>query len=344
VYQYTSSWAQIGQDLNGRAEEDEFGSGLSLSSDGAILAVGATGGFDVRVFEYNSSAWLQVGDDIENENNGRFGNDVSLSSDGTIIAIGAYYSWGREGAMYVYQCINGAWTQVGDVFRSRPESSGNIEFGHSVALSSDGLVVAGGAKFGSYVQAFSRPCATRCITDVSSPIIEKDSTPSLTFVGALASLTSYIGVASKTGGCGSPSAVFQYATVPTPIAAVGTVGTYVLCYSYDGGSIYHEQTIFGDAFVVSEHFCTRPSSVTTTEYATITEDQLDLSAGSFSVTLACESGYTSMSTPTAVACTTTGDYSVTDPCTSTCTPCRTETNTDMMRINYIANVPSMIQP
>jgi hypothetical protein len=61
--------------------------------------------------------------------------------------------------------------------------------------------------------------------------------------------------------------------------------------------------------------CTRPSDVSATEYAVITEDQLDLSAGPFSVTLACASGYESISTPTAVACSVSGDYSVTDPCT-----------------------------
>ena len=53
--------------------------------------------------------------------------------------------------------------------------------------------------------------------------------------------------------------------------------------------------------------------MTSTEYGTITED--DLTAAAFDVTLVCKSGYSSTGTPTAVKCTTAGDYSVTAPCT-----------------------------
>jgi hypothetical protein len=66
--------------------------------------------------------------------------------------------------------------------------------------------------------------------------------------------------------------------------------------------------------MVAAIVCTRPSSVTSTEYSTITETTLDLSAGTFDVTLACATGYESASTPTAVACGASGAYSVTDPC------------------------------
>jgi hypothetical protein len=55
--------------------------------------------------------------------------------------------------------------------------------------------------------------------------------------------------------------------------------------------------------------------VTATEYGTITET--DLTAASFAVTLACNAGYASAGTPTAVKCTSAGDYTVTDPCTGT---------------------------
>ena len=58
--------------------------------------------------------------------------------------------------------------------------------------------------------------------------------------------------------------------------------------------------------------CTRPAAVTSTEY-TITETGLTVVA--FDVTLACAPGYASSGTPTAVACTSAGDYTVTDPCT-----------------------------
>ena len=53
--------------------------------------------------------------------------------------------------------------------------------------------------------------------------------------------------------------------------------------------------------------------MTSTKYGTITET--DLTVANFGVTLACASGYASSGTPTAVACTSAGDYTVADPCT-----------------------------
>jgi len=59
--------------------------------------------------------------------------------------------------------------------------------------------------------------------------------------------------------------------------------------------------------------CTRPSAITSSNYGTIMESSL--AAASFSVTLVCASGYSSTGTPTAAACTSAGDYTVTNPCT-----------------------------
>jgi hypothetical protein len=78
----------------------------------------------------------------------------------------------------------------------------------------------------------------------------QDTTPDLTFTGAVAAASSRIGFAANSGGCGSPSYVFTYATAPATIAAIDTKDTYVVCYSIDGGLTYTEQTTFGDAFVV----------------------------------------------------------------------------------------------
>jgi hypothetical protein len=94
----------------------------------------------------------------------------------------------------------------------------------------------------------------RCADDLwsVSPVatIAKDSTPNLTFTGCVAATSSRIGFAANSGGCGSPSYVFQYATAPATIAAIDIAGTYVVCYSIDGGLTYTEQTTFGGAFVV----------------------------------------------------------------------------------------------
>ena len=97
----TSSWTQIGSDLIGEKASDNFGStGISLSSDGSILAVGAPfndgNGRDsghVRIFENINNAWIQIGSDIDGEAaEDRSGISVDLSDDGLIVAIGAWHN------------------------------------------------------------------------------------------------------------------------------------------------------------------------------------------------------------------------------------------------------------
>ena len=102
VYQYNSgsnSWIQLGNDINGEAAGDWLGYSVSLSSDGSIVAIGASGndggGTDaghVRIYQYNSgsNSWTQLGNDIDGEAAyDNLGYSVSLSSDGSIVAIGA---------------------------------------------------------------------------------------------------------------------------------------------------------------------------------------------------------------------------------------------------------------
>ena len=101
VYEYvssTNSWVQMGADIDGEAASDYSGESLSLSADGLTLAIGAPGNDGngsysghVRVYEYVSNAWVQVGVDINGEASGdASGESVSISSDGLRVAIGAY--------------------------------------------------------------------------------------------------------------------------------------------------------------------------------------------------------------------------------------------------------------
>lgn len=98
VYENQSgTWTQIGSDIDGQASSDLFGSSVSLSSDGSILAVGAifndgngTNSGQVRVYKNINGFWIQRGTVINGEASGDFlGVDVSLSSNGNILAIGA---------------------------------------------------------------------------------------------------------------------------------------------------------------------------------------------------------------------------------------------------------------
>ena len=104
VYQYAgSTWSQLGSDIDGEAASDNSGYSVSLSSDGTIVAIGAihndgngSNSGHVRVYQYASSTWSQLGSDIDGEAAGdKSGYSVSLSSDGTIVSIGTPYNGGN---------------------------------------------------------------------------------------------------------------------------------------------------------------------------------------------------------------------------------------------------------
>tara|TARA_B110000090_G_scaffold41666_1_gene46530 strand:- start:353 stop:3088 length:2736 start_codon:yes stop_codon:yes gene_type:complete len=154
VYQYaSSSWSQLGSDIDGEAANDLSGYSVSLSDDGTILAVGAYkndgGGSDaghVRVYKYASSSWTQLGSDIDGEAAGDWsGISVSLSGDGTKLAIGAAYNDGAgtdAGHVRLYKYASSSWAQLG--YDVDGESAGD-KSGNSVALSGDGITLAIGA-------------------------------------------------------------------------------------------------------------------------------------------------------------------------------------------------------
>ncbi|MFD2725813.1 T9SS type A sorting domain-containing protein [Hyunsoonleella rubra] len=151
-------WTQKGNDILGEAEFDRFGSSLSLSSNGNIIAIGAPfndgeNGSDsghVRVYEYLNGTWTQIGDDIDGEaSNDYFGErGISLSSSGEVLAIGSSRNEGANdsfsGYVRIYKNINGVWNQIGNTIDG--EAAGD-QFGRSVSLSSDGSIVAIGAPF-----------------------------------------------------------------------------------------------------------------------------------------------------------------------------------------------------
>ena len=146
------TWTQIGDDIDGEAEDDLAGAIISLSSDGSIVAIGSfendgngSGAGHVRVFENIGGVWTQVGEDIDGSNSENFGHSVSLSSDGTIIAVGAIQtsnSGALAGQTRIYKNEAGVWTQIGNNIDGEAEQ--NLS-GWSVSLSSSGTVVAIGA-------------------------------------------------------------------------------------------------------------------------------------------------------------------------------------------------------
>jgi hypothetical protein len=157
------AWQQKGDDIKGEAAGDESGWRVSLSGHGTVLAIGASfndgNGTDsghVRVYEWKTDtsppAWQKKGDDIDGEDAGdQSGSCVSMSSDGTILAIGGRYNddnGSNSGHVRVYEwkanASPPAWQKKGDDI----DGEANWDFsGSSVSLSSDGTVLAIGARY-----------------------------------------------------------------------------------------------------------------------------------------------------------------------------------------------------
>lgn len=144
------AWTQIGEDIEGENFQDISATSISLSDDGSIIAIGAprsdgiaNNSGHVRVFENLGGSWMQIGQDIDGEQEqGRLGNAVSLNGEGNIVAIGASQNdenGTNTGEVKVYENIDGTWTQLGG------DINGLVEFedsGSEVALSQVGNIMA----------------------------------------------------------------------------------------------------------------------------------------------------------------------------------------------------------
>jgi hypothetical protein len=143
-------WVQRGTDIDGDAEQNNCGWSLSLSANGDVIGIGshtndnATGieAGHTRVYQWVSSDWVQMGDNIEGEAPfDHSGRSVSLNADGSIVAIGADLNDAdvgfqpQIGHVRVYEWTGSIWTQKGGDIDGQSNSEW---FGYSVELSDDG--------------------------------------------------------------------------------------------------------------------------------------------------------------------------------------------------------------
>src|SRR6056300_160081 len=139
---------QLGQDIDGEAQDDQSGYSVSINGDGTIVAIGANkndgttteDAGHVRVYQYNGTVWNQLGQDIDGEAAGdESGYSVSINNDGTIVAIGAINNDGNGsnyGHVRIYQYNGTVWNQLGQ------DIDGINSFGQYVSLNGDGTMVA----------------------------------------------------------------------------------------------------------------------------------------------------------------------------------------------------------
>jgi len=160
------NWSQLGEDLLGQEENDEFAT-VALNADGSVLAVGSIGAYSnlgaVRLYKFTktsldnsttsfASPWTQLGSDVIGPPftpplPAKFGGRLSLSKDGMVMAATAPFINAFQGAVYVYRYSleDDDWMPYGNTsdgvvgVLSVPGSS---VFGFSVSLSGDGMKLA----------------------------------------------------------------------------------------------------------------------------------------------------------------------------------------------------------
>ena len=155
VFQNQSgNWMQMGNPIRGEALSDHSGFSISLNSNGNILAIGAPdneaqngGNFGhVRVYEFQTDTWVQIGNDIDGEYpEDNSGFSVSINQDGSIVAIGAPNnndSVTGAGHVRIYRNESNTWTQIGNDIDGEAL---NDKSGSAVSLNNQGTIIAIGA-------------------------------------------------------------------------------------------------------------------------------------------------------------------------------------------------------
>eukprot|EP00956_Cyclotella_meneghiniana_P014353 scaffold21470_cov42-Cyclotella_meneghiniana.AAC.1 len=152
-----NNWEQLGQDIDGEAEDDKSGSSVSISADGTTVAVGAylndgkgSDAGHVRVYRLDGdNNWEQLGQDIDGEAAYDYsGSSVSISADGRTVAVGAFLNDGngsKAGHVRVYKLDEDVndWVQLGEDIDGEAEDD---QSGASLSISADGRTVAVGAR------------------------------------------------------------------------------------------------------------------------------------------------------------------------------------------------------
>ncbi len=112
VYDFNgSTWQQKGSDIDGVNAADQSGFSTDINANGTVVAIGAIGPNtftgQVKVYQYSSGDWSQIGSNIDGEATGdQAGYSVSISDNGAVVAVGALSNDGNgtnSGHVRVYE-------------------------------------------------------------------------------------------------------------------------------------------------------------------------------------------------------------------------------------------------
>ena len=143
-------WVQKGIDIDGNSAGNNFGNSVVLSADGNRVIIGAPydgSGGKVYIYDWDGTAWVLFQSVQGNYNNELFGWTVTGSSDCNIFAVGAPHSSStgvNAGSVYWFALDGGSFLDIG--YPGSVQTSGD-NFGYSIDLSSDGLILAIGSPF-----------------------------------------------------------------------------------------------------------------------------------------------------------------------------------------------------
>jgi hypothetical protein len=249
VYEYSSgSWSQLGADIDGEESDDYIGTSVSMNSIGDRVAMGAyyndgngTDAGHVRVYEYSSGSWSQLGADIDGEAASDLsGESISMNAAGNRIAIGARGNDGNgssAGHVRVYEYSSGSWSQLQSDIDG---VEANEQFGASVSMNAAGDRVAIGARLNDdaasnagqvrvYELKPGAPTMTITATDGSNAVADgattNDATLTLTFTASAATSNFAASDITVSGGAISNFAATSstvYTATFTPSAAGAT--------------------------------------------------------------------------------------------------------------------------
>lgn len=135
-----TQWNPRGAPMMGAAQGDKFGSSVSLSDNGNILAISSTktngSNSSTQLFEWGNNQWIAKGSSIIGISNAVTAPNNDLSSDGNIIVIGESWSNSVSGGAKIYEWDGTQWTQLNNSLQSSNTSTN--AFGTSVGLSGNG--------------------------------------------------------------------------------------------------------------------------------------------------------------------------------------------------------------
>jgi hypothetical protein len=150
-----TKWAHFGKILTGALEvgKGQFGTAVSLSSDGTTAAIGAPGDASstgaVWIYAFGKTGWTQQSPKLTSASAAgtqNFGCSTALSANGATALVGACRAGSGAGAAYVFTRTGTKWSTAPVPLMPTGEKGPGI-FGTSVALDAGGATAVVGAPF-----------------------------------------------------------------------------------------------------------------------------------------------------------------------------------------------------